>query len=94
MAPKPSLTHLFPSSALLTPPFYFFLFLSITYVTSTPLNAQWRRNNLNLNDTSSGQQKKGEVFSVLGIAGLGRPNEVEVHPRLEIRELEKDTKTW
>ncbi|KAF1963307.1 Di-copper centre-containing protein [Byssothecium circinans] len=70
---------------------FFFLFLTSlfsTSITSSPILPHKKRNLLN-----DFPRQEGGVFSVLGIAGLNDQNNT-VHPRLELRELEKDTLQW
>jgi hypothetical protein len=45
----------------------------------------------NLEDLPYAHKRDGGFFSVLGVAGLG---DSSVHPRLEIRELEKNADQW
>ncbi|KAF2639969.1 Di-copper centre-containing protein [Massarina eburnea CBS 473.64] len=73
----------FPSRALLLT---FVLVVTITFVTSSPLRKR--------EFPSLDGNQQGGIFSVLGIAGLGDPNDTTVYPRLEIRQLEKNTVQW
>ncbi|KAF2711454.1 Di-copper centre-containing protein [Pleomassaria siparia CBS 279.74] len=62
------------------------LFSALT--TSNPVSSSASRRHHTLEDI---QKRQSDFFSVLGVAGITR---TEVHPRKEIRELEKDADQW
>ena len=75
--------------ACLGAPMLLFVLLSILPLShSSPVTSDSRRNSQNLPTYG---KRQGGYFSVLGVAGVGGTS---LHPRLEIRELEKNADQW
>jgi hypothetical protein len=67
-------------------------FLFSTQVLGSPVYTD-RRRHTSTDYPSFESRQQGGIFSILGVAGLDDQNRT-VHPRLEIRELEKHTTQW
>ena len=69
--------------------FLFVIIQLFEYSTCSPI--PFDRRNQGPSKFTINQRRQGGFFSVLGIAGLGNNTP---HPRLEIRELEKNKDQW
>lgn len=66
-----------------------FIFLLFRLSASSPITTKPQRHILE--NRNKQEKRQDEFFSVLGVAGF---EENAVHPRLEIRQLEKDEDQW